>query len=225
MNHRSQLKIVLVLLLLGLIASCVRLPKHAQPRFYVPEKNDLASTKGFGYRQLAVKDFQAEALPSDYRQYNHRIGAQSCINMRPSRSSEIRIIQSYYHDMPFYVGTISKLTFEAIFVPDCSWWNPNLAKGRKEYVLQHEQIHFALTELAARKLTNDASHELKGYRAIGNTYSESQEELKRKLKTMVREAMEVGLEEHTDFDKDTSLFYDPRVQRRWLEKVDARLAE
>ena len=148
MNHRSQLKIVLVLFLLGLIVGCVQLPKHAQPQFYAPEKNGLATKKGFGYRQLAVKDFQAEELPSDYRQYNHRIGARSCISIRPSRGSDIPIIRSYYHDMSFYVGTISQLTFEAIFVPECSWWNPDLAKGREAYVLQHEQIHFALTELA-----------------------------------------------------------------------------
>jgi hypothetical protein len=227
MNHRSQLKKVLLLLslLLVLIVSCVQLPKYAEPRFHASENNRLANMKGFSYRQLEVKDFQAESISPDYSQYSHHIGAQSCINIRPSREVIVRIIQSYYQDMLFYIGTISQLKFEAIFIPECSWWNPNLAKGKEGYVLQHEQIHFALTELTARKLTNEASSEVKGYLAIGNTYLESQKEVKKKLQTMVRGAMEVSIEEHTDFDKDTSMFYDPRAQRKWLERVDARLAE
>ena len=227
MNHRSQLKKVLLVLslLLVLIVSCVQLPKYALPQFHASENNGLASMKGFSYRQLEVKDFQAESISPDYSQYNHHISAQSCINIRPSRQTIVRIIQSYYQDMLFYIGTISQLKFEAIFIPECSWWNPNLAKGKEGYVLQHEQIHFALTELTARKLTNEASSEVKGYLAIGNTYLESQKEVKKKLHTMVRGAMEVSIEEHTDFDKDTSVFYDPRVQRKWLARVDARLAE
>ena len=59
--------------------------------------------------------------------------------------------------MSFYVGTISQLKFKTVFVPECSWWNPNLAKNGENYVLQHDQIHFALTELAARKLTSKVS--------------------------------------------------------------------
>jgi len=227
MNYRSQLKKVLLLLslLLVLIVSCVQLPKYAQPRFHAFESNRLASMKGFSYRQLEVKDFQSESISPDYSQYNHHIGAQSCINIRPSRGVIVRITQSYYEDMLFYIGTISQLKFEAIFIPECSWWNPTLAKGKEGYVLQHEQIHFALTELTARKLTNEASSEINGYLAIGNTYLESQKEVKKKLQTMVRGAMEVSIKEHSDFDKDTSMFYDPRAQRKWLERVDARLAE
>lgn len=46
-----------------------------------------------------------------------------------------------------------------------------------------------------------------------------------KLKSMGREAMEGSLEEHADFDENTSLFYGPHVQRRWLENVRVRLGE
>lgn len=225
MNHRRRLKrfFLFLLLLLVLIAGCAQLPEYAQPRLHDLENNALSGKEGFGYQRLAVKDFQAKDLPSDFRQYNHRIGARSCISIRPSRDSKIRIVQSSYYDMSFYVGTISQLTFEAIFVPECSWWNPELAKGKEEYILQHEQIHFALTELAARKLTSEAGNEIKGYPLIGNTFIEVQEEIKEKLQTMIRKAMEVSIEEQTDFDEDTSMFYDPQAQQRWLEKVDARL--
>jgi hypothetical protein len=227
MNHRSELKKILLslLLLLVFVAGCVQLPKYAQPRFHTPENSGLSGREGFSYRQLSVKDFQAESLSPYYDQYNHHIGAQSCISVRPSKDVMVRIIQSYYKDMSFYVGTISQLKFKAVFVPECSWWNPNLARNREKYVLQHEQIHFALTELAARKLTSKVSDEVKSYLAIGDTYIETQKEINEKLQTLVREAMKISMEEHTNFDENTSMYYDPGVQRRWLQQVNASLAE
>ncbi len=225
MDNRSRLCHILLLLLLGLMVSCVQLPEHAQPRLILPPVDNLASREGFGYRQLEIKDFQAKFLPVDYRQYDHEIGAQSCISIRPSRNSKINVVQSSYQNMLFYAGTISQLTFEAIFVPDCSWWNPKIAKSREQYVLQHEQIHFALAELAARKLTDETSSEVKSYLAIGNTYNEVQKDILEKLKVLEQEAMEKSLKEHTDFDEDTSMFYDPGVQERWLENINVRLAE
>ena len=127
--------------------------------------------------------------------------------------------------MLLYLGTIPELTFEAIFIPSCSWWNPDLPGKRESYVLEHEQIHFALSELAARKLSNEVIEEMKGYLAIGDTYNETQKDIMGNLKNITQKATEVSMEEHTDFDKDTSLFYDPKVQRRWLEKVNTRLAK
>jgi hypothetical protein len=127
--------------------------------------------------------------------------------------------------MLFYGGTISQLKFEAIFVPGCSWWNKEIAKSKEEYVLQHEQIHFALAELAARKLTDEAGYEVKNYLAVGNTYDQIREEIMEKLKNMVRDTMELSLEDHTEFDEDTSIFHDTHIQQKWLEDVHARLGE
>ena len=66
---------------------------------------------------------------------------------------------------------------------------------------------------------------MKDYLAINDSYGEVQAELAAKLASMARAAMETSFEEHTDFDEDTSLFFDPRAQREWLEDVEARLAE
>jgi hypothetical protein len=226
MDNASLLKYLLLLLLPGVTVGCVhQLPEHGKPRFIAYETDDLTSRKGFSYRLLEITDFQAKSLPADYRQDSHNIGALSCISIRPSKGAKINIVQSYFQDMLFYAGTISQLTFEAIFVPGCSWWNQGIVQSREEYVLQHEQIHFALSELAARKLTSEAGYEIKNYLAIGNTYGQIQEEIMEKLKSMVRETMEASLEDHTRFDEDTSMYYDPSVQQKWLEDVLARLGE
>lgn len=224
MDHRPRLSYLLLLPLLGLLAGCARLPEHAQPRFHTPQDEDLASRKGFSYRQLLVADFQAASLPPEYRQYDTTIGAQSCISIRPSSDLKLHIAHAYYQNMLFYSGTISNLKFEAIFVPECSWWNPALDRRKKEYVLEHEQIHFALAELVARKMTSTAAYEMQSYIAFGDSYAEVQQELVEKLKKMGQETMEASLQEHTDFDEDTSLFHDPQTQRKWLENIKTRLA-
>ena len=225
MNLRSSLRNILLILLLELIAGCAQLPKHAQPHFYSHQDEALLNRKGFGYRQLQVEDFKAASLPPDYRQYDHSIGAQSCISIRPSHDLKIHIGQAYYQGMLFYSGTISHLKFEAIFVPECSWWNPALDRRKVEYVLQHEQIHFALAELTARELTIKAGSEMQSHIAFGKDYSEVQKELVEKLKNMGQETIKASLQEHTDFDEETSLFHDPQTQRKWLKNIEIHLTE
>jgi len=215
-----------VLLLLLLLASgCARLPDYARPQFHVPENAAAMRREGFGYRELTIADFQARELPSAYRQHHHRINAHSCISIRPGGETKAQITQGAYDGRLFYLGRIAQVRFEAVFVPSCSWWSPEIPEGRRAYVLQHEQIHFALAELAARRLTMDARRELDDDLVVNDSYKAVQEELAAKIQALAREAMEASFEEHTDFDEETSLYYDPRAQRWWLEEVTRRLAK
>jgi len=225
MAKTKLLPSVLLFFILALTTGCVRLPEHARPHFLTQDDSYMAGKEGFGYRQLTVADFQATSLPEDYRQYRHTIGAQSCITIRPAKSSAIRITRSSYQDVSFYAGTVAQLTFEAVFVPECSWWNPDIGKNREEYVLQHEQIHFALAELAARQLARQAKAEITGFVSIGDNGSEVIQELTEKFHDMGREATEQSLKEQTDFDEDTSVLYNPRLQRKWLKNILYRLKD
>ena len=213
------------LLLAVLIAGCARLPEYARPRFHQLDGASAASGEGFRYRTLTVADFKAPSLSPAYAAHHHHINAHSCISIRPSETSQARITQGVYGGKIFFVGSLAEVRFEALFVPACSWWNPDVSENRKAYVLEHEQIHFALSELSARRLTREAREEVKSFLAIDATYQAVQDELRAKLEALTREAMEASFEEHTDFDEDTSLYYDPRAQRWWLEEVEARLTE
>jgi hypothetical protein len=214
-----------MVLLVGLLAGCARLPEYARPGFRAPDSGIPAGGEGFTYRPLTIEDFRAPSLPPEYDRYDHHINAHSCISIRPSKDSQARITQGVYQGQSFYVGSIPQVRFVAVFVPGCSWWSPEVPEQRRPYVLQHEQIHFALAELSARELTRKAREELKDYLAIDNSYGAVQAELAAKLASMARAAMETSFAEHTDFDEDTSLFYDPRAQRWWLEDVEAQLEE
>lgn len=218
------MRLLMLLFLLGWMAACARLPEYARPRFHDP--GDAAVRReGFGLRVLTIEDFQADALPAKYSPYDQHINAHSCISIRPAAESKVRITRSVYGGKLFYVGSLPRIRFEAVFVPACSWWNPKVSGNRKAYVLQHEQIHFALTELAARRLTRDAREELQAYLSIHDSYRAVREELGTKLRDMAHAAMESSFAEHTDFDEETSLYHDPRAQQWWLEEVTERLAE
>ncbi len=110
-------------------------------------------------------------------------------------------------------------------IPDNSWWNPKIKGAMTGYVLQHEQIHFALTELAARKLTSDARKWASNIFVIKQSPQEVYSEIIQQIKSMINSAMEANKKRHLRFDEDTSLFYNPRWQAWWLERVEKELKQ
>jgi hypothetical protein len=107
---------------------------------------------------------------------------------------------------------------------DCSWWNAESSNLPEEYVLQHEQIHFALTELEARKLNAKAGELAASFVARGGSEDEVQAEFQKKVNGVLEEALERLLERNRKFDEDTSAKYAPKVQQRWFDEVKRDLA-
>jgi len=110
-------------------------------------------------------------------------------------------------------------------MPDKSWWSPKIKPEMTGYVLQHEQIHFALTELAARKLTTDAQKWASNLLVIRETPQAVHSEVFQQIKDMINSAMEANQKRHEEFDKDASLFYSPKWQAWWLETVEEELKQ
>lgn len=223
-REHNRLSLYLTLLVAVLFAGCARLPEYARPQFATTEERVVAGSNSFGYRQLKVSDFKASSLPESLAQFNHRIQARSCISIRPADDTVIRIVNGTVSGQPLYIGNFSRFTYQADFNPDCSWWSGDVPKETIPYVLQHEQIHFALAELTARKLNRESREELEQYPAFGRNPQQVQAELVEMAKRISREAMEQEIDQHTSFDEETSLYYDPEVQQKWYDKVSRRLA-
>ncbi len=203
-----------------LVVSCAPLPEYARPKFY--SHSDIVTDtdhSGFGYRLLAIDDFQAEMLPPDVQQYHESINARSCLTIRPSNNTSARIGEVSYYGSPIWVGQFRHISFEALFIPSCSWWNEKVSQKKIDYVLQHEQIHFAIAELSARRATTELGMKMKDYTAVGGTHTEVAEELNRVLLDSVHQLLESDLEIHTEFDEDTSMFFDQDRQTSWYEKL------
>ncbi len=50
------------------------------------------------------------------------------------------------------MAVIDRLRFRAEMERDCSWWNPGVRSRDEPRILEHEQMHFVLFEIAARHL-------------------------------------------------------------------------
>ena len=216
-------KPIILILLLLLIVGCAQLPEYARPHVREIDNKHESLEHGFTYRPLTVDDFQALSLPKKYKLHTKNINAHSCVQIRPTRDSRFIITWNYFDKQIYYFGTIEDVVFEAVMIPSCSWWNPHVPKEKFAYVLQHEQIHFALMELAARKLTHEARELTKKFVAIRTTHKDAQSDILATIEDMIRSASEDSLKEHTAFDQDTSLHFDPEKQRRWLDLVEGQL--
>jgi len=215
--------IAIALISLLFFPSCAQLPDYARPQFYTHPETENAGASGFRYRDLTIEDFEAKSLPPDYQQYHTSINARSCLSVRPSRSTNAQISTVSYYGNLLYVGNFTDVSFEALFIPSCSWWNQNVSQEKIDYVLQHEQIHFAISELTARKVTRELNIKMKDYTAVGGTHAEVKEELMKALLESAHEMLESELEIHTDFDEDTSMFYDQDEQNSWFNKIGKQL--
>ena len=215
---------VAVNLLFILLGGCAQLPEYGRPRIITHEQ-ELGTLDGFGYRQLARKDFKAISPSTDSTEQNSHLQARSCIKIILAAGIKVDIVQGMIHGKEVYAGKASEVRFEARFLPHCSWWNPKDSVKRTAYVLQHEQIHFAIAELEARKLSKRVDGEMPEYFAFGDSVEEVQQELSKTIQKDTQKSTQDGLEEHLKFDNETSMFFAPYVQRKWLEKVESKLAE
>lgn len=212
------------LILLALLIGCARLPDYAMPRAGLQLDDPAMIEDAFAYRQLTRADFKATTLPPDQAIHAASINAHTCARIRPARNSRFTVSRARFGESLIYIGSIEKITFEAVMIPGCSWWNPAMPDKNRPYVLQHEQIHFALVELTARRLTANVREAARTFMAIHPTPEAAQTEISATVRQWIRSAMDESLAEHTAFDEDTSLFPSPQRQNWWMEKVDGELA-
>lgn len=169
------------------------------------------------YKQLRVSDFRALNPPPSLHSFGHKISAQTTISIRPVEDAKYTIV-SPSTDGGQYVGRFDEIAFKAVMIPSQSWWNPELQADKTTYVLQHEQIHFALMEIAALRLNQKVAS--KGGQSIVGTTSK---EVETKLLVMVDQWMEnskeVVLKEQMQFDEDTSKQHSPQLQEWWYNRV------
>ena len=93
--------------------------------------------------------------------------------------------------------------FFAVMSRQCSWWSTE-DELPEEHILEHQQIHFAIDELEARRLNARADH------------SASSE-----LPALLEAAQKASLERSTVFDYQ--VVRDRVRQRQWLHKINAEL--
>lgn len=200
-------------------SSCAQLPEFASP--HVSSQPYDPSIQYLGYRQLSIDDFKAVTPSNAIKDYKHMINAHTAVSLRPVTEIQY-IISPPHNNFGLYKAYLQELSFKAVMVPSRSWWNPQLASKREAYVLQHEQIHFALMEIAARNLNKKLSSS--SSQVISGAKREIVEKrLLEAVDTKITATQKEILKEHTVFDEETSLYYDPKRQQEWYDTSLKRL--
>jgi hypothetical protein len=162
-----------------------------------------------GYRLLTKDDFRASSSSGVWGNIAH--GAEICSFIVPAQDHE-------------RTGA-----FRAVMNPGCSFWNktgkvttlgglsavsviPFLPTQQPDwYVLQHEQIHFAIMEVTARRLSQQIAEmpaEQRTTSAIERAY---------------RLALAQADERHAQFDAATSGTFDPQKLGAWVRALETEM--
>lgn len=103
-----------------------------------------------------------------------------------------------------------EMRVQAVFIPDNSWVKSD---AKTDYILAHEQLHFDITELYARKLRRELSEKVSGCYEVKKIDAIAERMLKEWKK--VQEA----------YDQDTHHSIDKEEQYQWIARVRDELYE
>ena len=103
-----------------------------------------------------------------------------------------------------------------------SWWNPS-STNPVDYQLEHEQIHFALAEISARRLNAAGPELLRKIHATGTSAEAVQEDVKEQVNQVLRDETARLTERNRAFDLDTSVAMNPKKQAEWRRIAEGEL--
>jgi hypothetical protein len=216
---RPLRKILVAILLTGL-AGCAGLPEYAAPKQVTIDYDESAPRDSIAYRSLKRNDFRGTEPPPEF---DERMAAVTCAHIEPLIDREgIAIVEAPMADgSDGYHITLNNLKFRALLDRNCSWWNPAVSDLDVDYILRHEQIHFALFEVAARDWTEAPPVEL---RVEAGSRAEMLAKMRRQFEQHLENKMDELLALNREFDEQTSVGYNPEKQKEWWREVQARLA-
>lgn len=219
-SHARGLVAILGCFWIAAVAGCASsVPEFARPKLMTGDEG-VFTDDVIPYRVLTRADFRAALPPAGLEEYAEQMGAVTCAAIRSKPGAGFSVVQR---------GRLAEVRVEdLVFAVEmdrgCSWWNTKREKYADAYVLEHEQVHLALFEVEARRLTERLALE-----SVSAAYDSDPELLaalfEDTIKRELNAATEAVLERSLQFDEDTSFRYQPKLQRRWLETVERELAE
>lgn len=215
---RSFLLAAVALTLFG--CTTTGLPDYAAPSMSVVRDGELDLSDVISYRQLERTDFKGTQPPTDF---DERMAAVTCVYTRPVvDESAVQIERAITADgHRAYDITYNNLSYRALMNRNCSWWNTSTANFDEDYVLQHEQIHFALFEIAAREWSEMPALT---FQIKADDSEAMKAELQNLFEQHLQRQLEVLVAQNRRFDEETSLGHDPEKQDKWLQMVRSKLS-
>ena len=209
----------LVFWLLLALTGCSTLPDYAAPTISILNDETLDVSDVIPYRALTRDDFLGTEPPAHF---DERMAAVTCVYTQPIVDKEGIDIQPVIapDGSEAYDVTYNNLKYQALMNRNCSWWNSATQGMEEDYVLEHEQIHFALFEIAARKWSEGPPVKIQ---IQAHSREVMLENLQARFEQLLQERLQVLLQQNRRFDEETSVGHNPEKQKLWLELVETQL--
>lgn len=185
----------------------------------------LDSADVISWRPLRRSDFRGERPPGAFGTGTVRPVAVTCAYV--VASPQARIFPEPVGKAGSesgYKARVEGLTFQALMSRTCSWWNPD-NRVSPAYVLQHEQIHFDIFEVTARRLNHDLPGLLEVMDVRGATVEAVVDGAQRYVQKALARALESAGALNQKFDMETSWGFEPQRQNSWRMRVDRDLKQ
>ncbi len=207
------------------VAGTHTLPDFATPRGRLLDTSTQLARDVIPYRQLTRDDFRGSEPPEHLASHRERVGAATCAYVVADPRTRIRVDLVVDDDGGSrFRASARKVGFRALMDRGCSWWNDDQELIPEPYVLEHEQIHFALFELAARRLDAEAPTIESSATATRASQEAAIRAVRERLQGELSAALQAALERNRRFDEDTSMGLRPDQQEKWLRRVRDELA-
>ena len=177
-----------------------------------PQPIDWMAGELVPYRLVSKEDFLAKASNSAWGNFAH--GAEICVHILPADDGggAFRALMkrecSFWNKVMGPVGFFGRIA--ALFSPVPV---PVPVKQPDWYILQHEQVHFAIMQVAALTLTRQLE----------------QVSASRRTRQLVRSAYSLTLfhvrDRHREFDLDTSGTFRPDDLEKWVRVLEIQMRE
>ena len=100
----------------------------------------------------------------------------------------------------------------------CCWWNPRAAFS-EERTLAHQQVHFALVELAARELQAEREQLIRTLRGEGRDAQEAVDALQRRWGRTLTRALDDLHDGDERYDRETKHGNEDAAQAAWAART------
>lgn len=206
-----------------LIAACSQLDRRGLPQSLAYE--DLSTKDVVSWQPLQRDHFRATAPPPFLSDESSSLAAHAAIVLRLRPTATYAEVGAAEGPNRRRCIEAQGLSFEAVLLPQRSWWNPSLPAARDESTLQHEFIHFTVMEAAARRLNRRLAAVGQSLIACEKDVASARLNLAATVDTWLQEENLKVMKQHADFDHATSRLHDPLIQQWWYDRVMAELSQ
>jgi hypothetical protein len=213
-------KWVLLLLFAAAAPGCAGKSSFVPPRTLDVDPASYQETKLIRYRTLVRSDFKSAKAPQGMDE--RYIGAVTAALIRTSRVTFSTTRHAASGGPAIFVASVKDLIFEARMSQSHSWWNAAHIVTDGE-LLVHEQVHFAFSELAARRANAEIEHIKSRIRSFARTPEEAVRIAAARVQCEVDRVQDEVNELNMRFDRETSNGHHCELNQLWFELVQREL--